>query len=275
VDDLTSGMPVGENRREGGAAPVTAAQLATFTRQLGAMLTVGVSVLRALRVASHQSGSERLIAASRAIAVCLEDGREFHVAIAPHPEIFDPFYVEMARQGEADGMLGQALTAVADYLDQLADRHDSPEAGRRETTPPAATAFPGAAGAPTLSVLGIVALGAGCLWALAGAGALPEAWLSPLVLFWTGTVLLAGPQLLARSGPAFARPVSPAAPAGRRPGMPLKSAERRRLETEGVVRSAVMEEDEENETRTRSGDDPQASAGADAFLPGETPRFDS
>src|SRR5205809_848145 len=31
---------------------------------------------------------------------------------------FTPFYVQMARQGEADGVLGGALVSLADYLDQ-------------------------------------------------------------------------------------------------------------------------------------------------------------
>src|SRR3712207_1102793 len=101
---------------------VTTAELAQFTRQLGAMLAADVSVLRALSIASRHSGNDRLVAVAQDIALVLTDGREFHQAVSRHPELFDSFYVEMARQGEADGVLGQALLSVADYLDHEVDR---------------------------------------------------------------------------------------------------------------------------------------------------------
>src|SRR5690349_16195119 len=78
---------------------VTATELASFTRQLGAMLDAGVNVLRALRIASQHTGNSALVEVARDVARRLEDGREFYQAIAPHPETFSPFFVEMARQG--------------------------------------------------------------------------------------------------------------------------------------------------------------------------------
>src|SRR5437588_3894495 len=95
---------------------VTTEELERFTRQLGVLLSTGVEMLRALEVAAQQSGSARLVATSRTIAALMADGREFHMALERHPDLFSAFYVQMARQGEADGVLGEALLAVADYL---------------------------------------------------------------------------------------------------------------------------------------------------------------
>src|SRR5436309_2546740 len=96
------------------------AELAVFTRQLGAMLEAGVNILRALRISSQYTGNAQLVDVAQAVSRYLGDGKEFHQAISRHPNVFDPFYVEMARQGEADGGLGPALLAVADYLDHTA-----------------------------------------------------------------------------------------------------------------------------------------------------------
>src|SRR5439155_2876761 len=95
---------------------VSPEELERFTRQLGVLLSTGVDMLRALDVAAQQSGSARLVATARTIAALMTDGREFHTALARHPDLFSVFYVQMARQGEADGVLGEALLAVADYL---------------------------------------------------------------------------------------------------------------------------------------------------------------
>src|SRR5436309_3239371 len=96
--------------------PVSTEELERFTRQLGVLLSTGVEMLRALDVAAQQSGSGRLVATARSIAVVMTDGREFHTALARHPDLFSVFYAQMARQGEEDGVLGEALLAVADDL---------------------------------------------------------------------------------------------------------------------------------------------------------------
>src|SRR5687768_10639026 len=91
-------------------------ELELFTRQLRTLLTAGVDMLRALDVASRQSGNMRLSVVGEGIAVALEDGRDLHWALSRFPDVFSPFYVQMVRQGERQGVLGPALLTVADYL---------------------------------------------------------------------------------------------------------------------------------------------------------------
>lgn len=221
---------------------VSPAELASFTRQLGAMLDAGVNVLRALRIASQHTGNPRLILVSQEISRLLKDGREFHQALAPHPELFDPFYLEMARQGESDGLLGKALLSVADYLDRLASGpHAAPGAllaphgGGGVQTPVAAT---------TMTVIGVQAIGAAVVWALATAlpDRLPLEWLGPIAALWCGVVLLSGAWVLRR----IRQPAAPAA-VDRPAPLPPKAPERKAAETEGLVRSALDEQAEEEE----------------------------
>jgi hypothetical protein len=238
------------------------AELATYTRQLGAMLAAGVDVLRALRIAGQHARNERLLAASREIARRLEDGREFHEAIAPQPDLFDAFYIEMTRQGEADGQLGPALLAVADYLER--------SAGLGAPGPAASGGLSEGAAGLTMTTLGVLALGAGVIWAISAAELLPMAWLGPLAVLWSGICLLCGGGLLRR-----VRRPTPAA------GLPPKTPARRLAETDAVVRGALDEQAEESELTAPSR--PRRAPGLNgkgptpevaAFEPDDTPRFD-
>jgi hypothetical protein len=214
--------------------PPTPTEFATFTRQLGAMLEVNVDVLRALRIASHHTGNRRLIEASREVARRLEDGRELHFALGQHPELFDAFYIEMVRQGEADGTLGKALLIVADYLDRCAaTAHPS------GAVAPASAVAAGASALPSVfGMLGMIALGTALIWALATAGSVPAIWAAPLSMFWCAVCLLVDSRLLHQP---TAPPEPPPAAA------PPKPPERRAAELDGVVRSALQEQEDEQE----------------------------
>lgn len=237
-------------------SPVPIPALASFTRQLGAMLDVGVDVLRGLRIASQHTGNQPLMEIATQIARQLEDGWEMYQALSRHPELFNPFYVEMTRQGEADGTLGKALLAVADYLDHLS--HNTEAASSSDGAGPALR--PEAPSASTaMGTLGVLALGAGGLWALAAARPKLTRWLPPLGLFWSGACLLAGASRM--------RPGDPGAPAplGPRP-LPPKTAERRAAETDAVVRAALDEQEEE----AAGSFDPDG----DPFAPDDDPFLD-
>jgi hypothetical protein len=253
---------------------VSGADLAMFTRQLGAMLHAGVNVLRALRIASQYTGNGVLIEAARSLAGSLEDGKELHEALARHPELFDPFYVEMARQGEADGTLGQALLGVADYLDHLT-LLGSTHPEREAAAVPAAPSVP--VGRPLTTTLGLLALGVAVIGGLVALGILDSQWYLPLACGWAGYCFLSsGQPASAPVVPLASRPVTPPAP-------PRKSAQRRAAETEGMVRSALHEQEEELEARAATGREPEGSPngraglGADVLLPPDErqpPRFD-
>jgi hypothetical protein len=216
--------------------------LAAFTRQLGAMLEAGVNPLRALRISSQHTGNERLIAVAEDVSRRLEDGREFHQAIARHPEVFDSFYVQMARQGESDGVLGAALRAVADYLDHAAAA-ESPEVEEAV----ARVAAPVSVIAPLLTLLGVLALGTGVVWSatILYPSRLPPEWLGPIIVFWSAACLLLGAAALQRLRMP-AQTLQELA-ASFSPALPPKTPERRAAEADAVVREAIDEQAEASE----------------------------
>jgi len=232
----------GDGRSNDYAPVVHLAELAQFTRQLGAMLQAGIDILRALEVASRQSGNPRLIQVSRDLRETLADGRLFADAAGRYPEIFSPFYIQMTRQGERDGVLGPALLSLADYLDQELQRGPASGGG-------------GAAASSLASVLlllcGLASLGAAAM-VLAGQTLAWGASTLPAVLFWVGGVLTFGALWLAwraSSGPSFCaacgRPLPPVRRWHLGPRMchacvrtqiaRLKTPERARQEAESLV----------------------------------------
>jgi hypothetical protein len=166
--------------------------LAKFTRQLGAMLDANVEVLRALRVSGQLTGNPRLLEATKEVSLRLEDGREFHRAITTCPDLFDPFYVEMARQGESDGQLGKALLSLADYLERISVPQPEPVVQTIHTGPSA-----GVAGL-TMATLGVLSIGAAVVWGMSATRWIPLEWTGPVAAFWSGVCLLGGAWLLRR-----------------------------------------------------------------------------
>src|SRR5690242_21029017 len=45
-------------------------------------------------------------------------GRVMAWSISRFPDLFSPFFVHMVRQGESEGVLGEVLTTMADYLER-------------------------------------------------------------------------------------------------------------------------------------------------------------
>jgi hypothetical protein len=191
------------------ASEVQTRELAQYTRQLGSMLAAGVDALRALRIAARHSENSRLEQISERIAERLKDGADFHRALREFPDLFDPFYLEMARQGDTDGTLPEALLAIAEYLDHLLLIEPARVHTRRSGSL-------GAIGdAPTametlLIVLGGSVAGAGLIWGGSAARLVDPMWVGPLALLWSGLCCLAG--VLYRRYAARPAPPEPARP---------------------------------------------------------------
>lgn len=200
---------MGEARhKQATATAIHLPELASFTRQLGAMLQSGVEILQALEIAARQPGNPRLEEVGRHLGVLMENGDTFAEAVTRIPDVFTPFYVQMARQGEADGVLGGALVSLADYLDQ--EIRQGPGGGGASGV--AATglvaALLGTTGAAIMGAAGFLAAGHILQWGAMG---------GPAALAWSGFMLVLGSGWLAwraSRGPSFCticgRPMPPA-----------------------------------------------------------------
>jgi hypothetical protein len=183
--------------------PITAQELAVFCRQVGAMMVAGVDILRALQVAADQSGSERLQRVAARLRQDLENGRLLAVALGRYPDLFSPFFVSMVRQGEREGVLGQVLTSLADYLDREHAGAPGHVDGR------AAGAFDIDAAIEKLKplifwqmlTLGAIALGIAGLWWSHTMEWLPVGSFGPDIALWVGLCVLLSALIFHRYHP--------------------------------------------------------------------------
>lgn len=94
--------------------------MAMFCRQLATLLDVGIPLLRALKILSVRTQHPRLKNVVRRVADEVEKGNRFSAALAEHPRVFSPLFVNVARVGEAGGILESAMKHLANVLESKA-----------------------------------------------------------------------------------------------------------------------------------------------------------
>lgn len=93
-------------------------ELIMVSRNLGSMLTAGLSLVRALSVIERQSNNPRLKGTVKQIQERISKGDAFHEALGEFPNIFDDLYVAMVRAGEESGGLAEALQTLSIQLER-------------------------------------------------------------------------------------------------------------------------------------------------------------
>ena len=96
-----------------GGNKVKSDDLVMFTRQLSAMVSAGVPLLRALTSLQQHSESEALKKVLATIIKDVEGGAPLGDALAKYPNTFSDVYVNMVRAGEAAGILDEILKRLA------------------------------------------------------------------------------------------------------------------------------------------------------------------
>jgi type IV pilus assembly protein PilC len=95
-----------------------------FTRLLATMTEAGLPVLRNLRILSNQWPAGRFRESIVDAADMIEEGQTLSDALAQAPEVFDELYVNMARAGEAGGVLDTVLDRLANFLERQQNVRD-------------------------------------------------------------------------------------------------------------------------------------------------------
>jgi type IV pilus assembly protein PilC len=88
-------------------------QLVIMTRQLSAMVSAGVPLIRALTSLADHSESPALKRILQDVIKDVEGGMALGDAFDKHPETFNDIYVNMVRAGEAAGILDDILKRLA------------------------------------------------------------------------------------------------------------------------------------------------------------------
>ncbi len=87
------------------------------TRQLATLIGGGLPLITALNALVEQVENERLTAVLSDVRERINEGASFADAMAAHPTVFSPLYVNMIRAGETSGALEVVLNRLADFLE--------------------------------------------------------------------------------------------------------------------------------------------------------------
>jgi len=93
-------------------------ELVMMTRNLGSMLTAGLTVTRALSVIERQSKNPRLKGIMQRLVERINQGDQFFEGLKEFPETFNDLYIAMVKAGEESGNLSQTLQTLAVQLER-------------------------------------------------------------------------------------------------------------------------------------------------------------
>lgn len=92
--------------------------LVIFSRQLATMIDAGIPLVQSLGILAEQIESKGLKNVVIMVRQDIEAGMSFCDALARHPRVFSELFINMARAGEASGMLDEVLDRLATYLEK-------------------------------------------------------------------------------------------------------------------------------------------------------------
>ncbi len=97
---------------------VKADELVMLTRNLGSMLTAGLTLTRALSVIERQSTNHRLKGVLKQVVESINNGSQFNEALKNFPEVFNDMYVAMIKAGEEAGNLAESLKTLSSQMEK-------------------------------------------------------------------------------------------------------------------------------------------------------------
>jgi len=133
LSELAQSSSTGLFKSFGAMRKVSSAELAATTRQLGTLLSAGISLDEALLTLGEQTDQAMLSSALMTIREKILQGSSLHAAMSGHHRVFPELFVNMIQVGESSGTLDQVTLQLADFLDEQA---------RIKSRIQAATAYP-------------------------------------------------------------------------------------------------------------------------------------
>lgn len=105
---------------QAGSHKIKVDDLVIFTRQLSTMIDAGIPLVHALGILVDQVESQGLKSVVSSVRQDIEGGVSFCDSLAKHPSVFSELFINMARAGEASGMLDEVLDRLASYQEKSA-----------------------------------------------------------------------------------------------------------------------------------------------------------
>ncbi|MEI8337749.1 MAG: type II secretion system F family protein [bacterium] len=89
-----------------------------LARNLGSMLSAGLSLSRALQVIEKQSRSPKMKSVLGVLIKNIAEGKTLHDSLGKFPENFNTLFTSMVKAGEESGSLSDSLKLVADQMEK-------------------------------------------------------------------------------------------------------------------------------------------------------------
>ncbi len=89
-----------------------------FSRQLAILLKAGLPLLRSLEVIERQEKNPYFKDIITQLAESVRTGNKFSEGLSQHPKVFDRLYVNMAKAGEAGGVLDVVLDRLSTFQEK-------------------------------------------------------------------------------------------------------------------------------------------------------------
>jgi general secretion pathway protein F len=122
--EVVESAPSGEKETAAGTrgvgelfSRIRLSDVAVMTRQLSTLLGAGLPLVPSLTVLIAQTRQPLLKTVLAQIKDSVNEGNSLTVSMTAFPKIFPPFYINMARAGEASGTLNTILERLADYYE--------------------------------------------------------------------------------------------------------------------------------------------------------------
>lgn len=99
--------------------PVSAKDIAFFSRQMATMMKSGVPIVSALEIIGSGHKNPRMKKLVDTVRADIEGGSSLYEAISRHPVQFDELYRNLVRAGESAGVLETVLDTIATYKENI------------------------------------------------------------------------------------------------------------------------------------------------------------
>ncbi|MBC8453458.1 type II secretion system F family protein [PVC group bacterium] len=110
----------GRIRKVPGARRIRKKELPSFTRQLAALLSSGIPVIKSLDAMHDQTTNPSLKKVIEGLRSQIEQGASVSESLALYPDIFDELFVGTIHSGESSGALAETMERLAVYLAKAA-----------------------------------------------------------------------------------------------------------------------------------------------------------
>ncbi len=180
-------------------------ELANFCRQFASMSKANVNLLDILRTLAQQTDNEWLRRILASVRRDVEYGRSLASSLSRFPSDFSPFFIQMVRQGEVEGVLAEVFQSLAQYLEREAE--STPLTRRLAATAEVDHIFARSRNLLTwLAFIGAAGLlGGGGLWFLTLGRWLPRHLLGPELCMLAGASFLMAALVFMRFLPTGGR----------------------------------------------------------------------